>query len=493
MSYGTTFNSKKSAPWWKSDIAELRKVAITALRRYKHAGRRAGMIDRAAEFDHYKRAKKQLTVIIQKAQKDSKQELCNYVDNDVWGVLYKLVMKRLGQQPPAMNVEVVTEIARGVLPVLPDIDCDFTPLPMDLRMDLLLTSTDSIPLFAETELSHAIDKLTTVKYSGPNLVLNEIIKLTAARRPDIFLKNVNECLSEGQFSDISRRAKLILLHKGSDEPLDLPSSYRPIGLQDGARMVLKRLLLNGLQKHIDEIDVIRVAQFGFRRSHSTTDTVEGVLQIAPTASRGASQYRHLCAIVSLIVINAINLVPWNLIVSARQMSSVPTYNVTIIGSYMKNRWIEIGHNSGQNRPKLVLSCDVPRGLALGPTLWILFYDGLLHLTVRNNIRLIPFMNDVALVMMAHNADLLDQIINSVLSNIENRMFENDLSLDPTKSDYVILRKKYAYRNPVLVLNHCGDYHELEGSHRVRDSKKCTSLANLLNSQVYNLIKLIKFL
>lgn len=101
------------------------------------------------------------------------------------------------------------------------------------------------------ELASAIRKLPLVKATGPDLILNELVKFIATRHPDIFLETYNVGLTSGFFPGIWKKAKLVLLWKDLDKSPDQPSSYRLISLLDSANKVLERLLLNRLRSHIN--------------------------------------------------------------------------------------------------------------------------------------------------------------------------------------------------------------------------------------------------
>jgi len=116
---------------------------------------------------------------------------------------------------------------------------------------------------------------------------------------------------------------------------------------------------------------------------------------------------------------------------------------------MENRELLIGDSDC-----LPVTCGVPQGSVLGPTLWNLFYDGVLRLPAPDGVKLVAFADDVAVVAVAHNADLVEQLVNPALSKICEWMTDNGLRLAPEKSECVVLTKKHAFRNPVLRVDGC---------------------------------------
>lgn len=95
--------------------------------------------------------------------------------------------------------------------------------------------------------------------------------------------------------------------------------------------------------------------------------------------------------------------------------------------------------------RMPVTCGVPQGSVMGPFLWNIFYDGVLRLPVRDGVRIIAFADDVAVVAVAHNAELIEQIVNPTLEDIAGWMSSNGLRLAPEKSECVVLTNKHSFR------------------------------------------------
>lgn len=121
------------------------------------------------------------------------------------------------------------------------------------------------------------------------------------------------------------------------------------------------------------------------------------------------------------------------------------YLVRIIRAWRTDRQQLVGHG-GNCKP---ITCEVPQGSALIPTLWNAVYDDLLNINVPTGVKLIGFADDLAVIGAEHNGQLLQHLMNPVLSDIDRWMVTRGLALAHNKSEAIMLTKKLRYVQPSL--------------------------------------------
>ena len=109
----------------------------------------------------------------------------------------------------------------------------------------------------------------------------------------------------------------------------------------------------------------------------------------------------------------------------------------LLTSHLTNRKQYV-YLSGYKSSFIDVECGVPQGSVLGPLLFILYVNDMitaLHSTPR------LFADDTCLFLTAKNTFGLEELGNSELSSLKNWMDANKLTVNPTKSKFIVVNSK----------------------------------------------------
>jgi hypothetical protein len=409
-------NGRKPAYWWTPEIANTRAACVTLRRAMMRA--KGNERNRELAAEKYRKARKDLKYQILKSKEKAWKKLVEDVDENPWGTGYKAAMGKFVRETPPTGAE-TREAVRKLFPN--------TPLPVWIRQP-----PEEVAEFDLKEIEAAANKLRPKKAPGPDGFSAEIVKATVRAVPDVILQIANGCLRERMFPIEWKRAKLALIPKGKAD-CQGKRKFRPICLLDCLGKLMEHLIRARLADELEEKGGLSDAQYGFREGLSTQHAIEEVIKVARYANAGSWGRKDYCALITLDVENAFNTAPWAGIVEALRKRNTSEYLISLIQSYLTDRSLEV-----DEQVTIGVSCGVPQGSVLGPTLWNVLYDGVLELELPEGLRLIAFADDLAVLVTAKTEQELMSLANYALERVVGWMEETGLKLAVQKTEAVLL-------------------------------------------------------
>lgn len=417
---------RKPVYWWNDEIARAREACIRSRRQFTRAHRRG---DATAEHEAYKRAKKELGRAITRSKKEKWAQLCADVNNDPWGLGYKLVMKKLGAKTSAscMDAETMDDIVKKLFPTHP------------VRTDEeSARSTEAIP-FTVDELKEAAASLKNNKAPGPDGIPVEVLKCLASNRPQAMLLMYNTCLTEGVFPECWKIQRLVLIDKAKNN-VSATRSFRPLCMLDTSGKLFEKMIKPRLSAAIAEAGDLSERQHGFRKGRSTIGAIREVMEAATATQQGNHYSRPVVVLMTLDVENAFNTANWqNILTAIDDKFHVPEYLSTIIRSYLRDRTLLYNTSSGAKT--MQITAGAAQGSILGPDLWNAVYDDIFRIDMPDDTFLVGFADDVAAVITARNTIEAQRKVNQVMIRVQLWMTSQGLKLATEKTEILLITRR----------------------------------------------------
>jgi len=443
-------NNKRGVYWWCDEIQQSRRK-LTRCRK-----RGAPCEDL---LNLYKLARSSLCREIKKAKLEAWDKLLQTLEEDPWGLPYKIVMDRLRRSGTTMSQSLEPAAVERLLEEL--FPSDETHNPEESWRENI--ELDPIDRVSSEEVKSAIRgrRRGGCPAPGPDGLSLDVWK----RVPDCVVEGLGvlytRCLEEGKIPDSWKRATLVLIPKGVTD-VRCPKA-RPICLLNDIGKFLERILNDRLKVHVYGRPrcqhTIKLShrfnsgmQFGFREGLSTVDALDAVTGYIREKIEGGK----VVLAVGLDIKNAFNSLSWGAIRWALEKKKVPDYLRRILDFYLYNRWIEYPVCTGELRCRRVVR-GVPQGSVLGPFLWNIAYDYVLSYsgsgagTGPPRYSIVGYADDTLVLCTANSVEVAQHNINNYLDKVLRRVEFLSLEVAPEKTEAVLFRgrKRLDYSDPLI--------------------------------------------
>ena len=257
---------------------------------------------------------------------------------------------------------------------------------------------------------------------------------------------INQSLSTGIFPDKLKTAKVIPLFKKNDA--QLLDNYRPISLLPAISKIFESVVFTQLYSYFNDNDLFFISQYGFRKEHSTEtaclEFIDRIMKDLDDKKTPISVFIDLS--------KAFDTINHDILIGKLAHYNLDTTSLNWFRSYLSNRYqiVKIDDVNSDIRP---LNIGVPQGSVLGPLLFIIYINDLCNATT--NFKPVLFADDTTLVsslcafVNTENPTLNTcDTVNKELNDINDWLITNKLSLNATKTKYMI----FHYRQQRVIPN-----------------------------------------
>ena len=319
------------------------------------------------------------------------------------------------------------DIGKNMAKAIPPIHSTYKPPPSTNSKNSLFMS----PTTPE-EIANVITSLINKKAIRSKDIETYFIKISGVTIAPILSKLFNQCLLEGEFPKYLKIAEVILIFKkGSATNV---SNYRPISLLSQFDKIFEKIIYNRIIDFIEKYNLLSDHQFDFRQNSSTIHAVTYIYDnLIKNVDKG---FYSRCIFLDLS--KAFDTVDHHILLcKLKNYFGIRGKSFNLIKSYLTNRR-QYTKISNIFSDELETNCGVPQGSCLGPLLFLLNIN---NLPLASQMNTTLYTDDTYLMMSDLNLTSLQNRINIKLKNIDFWLRKNKLSLNFSKSTFLLIHKQ----------------------------------------------------
>ena len=236
-------------------------------------------------------------------------------------------------------------------------------------------------------------------------------------------------LERGIVPNAMKLAKVIPIYKGKCK--ESFTNYRPISLLSNISKILEKVVYKRLLSFLTRCGILYNSQYGFRPNCSTIDAItEFTANVIP-----ALDNNNKCLSVFLDLSKAFDTINHDILLMKLKRYGIRGVALKWFRSYLNQRMQYVSFKGVHSKTGKV-EYGVPQGSVLGPLLFILYSNDIpLSLT---HSKAILFADDTT--VFCTGSDLYE-CINSDLDNLGDWFKANQLSVNPSKTKYILFTKR----------------------------------------------------
>lgn len=296
-----------------------------------------------------------------------------------------------------------------------------------------ITNESSLYLYDTnaTELRNIISKLKDDAASGTDRITVRNLKKTSQELSRALVKPINQCLRQGLFPDTFKEARVRALYKGAGSKKKC-TNYRPISVLSNVAKIFEKLLYQRFYRYFTDTGAIANNQFGFLpQSSTTTAALHAISKIQQSMDD-----RKITAAVFIDVAKAFDSVDHAHLLKKLEHAGIRGNAHTIMQDYLFARKQKVMSNelsSSEQRMRF----GIPQGSSLSSLLFLTYVNDCLSLPLQGHIQM--YADDTILIYSCENLNQLHQNMEHDLNIINSWMYDNYLSFNAQKTNYMIFR------------------------------------------------------
>lgn len=282
------------------------------------------------------------------------------------------------------------------------------------------------------EIIEIIKALKDHKAPGFDKITNELLKQNKDKLANIISTLINKTLHDGTYPDYLKQTIIVPIHKKHEK--SNPANYRPISMLSAINKILEKVIYQRILTHIQKNDIIYYNQYAFQPQTSTMSAAYDLT----TDIKNELDQKKTVIVLYIDMRKAFDTISKHKLIEKLSYYGFKDKELNIIKTYIYNREQRTRVNNIISEP-MYAEYGIPQGGNLPPILYTLYVNDLLEQPLHGKIY--AYADDTCIL---YSGDITNNIENKIEKDIqllEEWCFNNLLTINETKTEYMIYSNK----------------------------------------------------
>ena len=296
------------------------------------------------------------------------------------------------------------------------------------------------------EVTKLCQNIDTSKPSGLENLSSRVMKIALLAQTQRFTNLLNRIIDSEVIPQSWKEGIIIPIPKGGDPTA--VNNLRPVTLLPIQGKILEKIIHKRLMNHMDINQILSNNQGGYRKDHSTIDTISRLTDdILMARNNGEFTFA-----VYIDLKKAFDTVNHNILMSKLGKYGIFGKTKSLITNYLTGRTQKTKVN-GNISDESKITCGVPQGSVLGPLLFLVYVNDVENVIQNSKIHL--YADDTVIYISGKDSNGMQRLLQEDLDKFADWSTTNKLSVNTAKTKLMAFSpktNKTKCKNVRLILN-----------------------------------------